>query len=87
MCFHVCMCVVLFMWVCIRVRLYVCMYIHVLRMYTCLCVYIHIYVSVCTRVGAPVCTGYVGVHAPIVFVRIFVLSLFARHQEAASYTA
>ena len=56
MCFHVCMCVVLFM--CVYTRTSVCVYIHLLRMYTCLCVCIHICVSVCTRVGTPVCICY-----------------------------
>ena len=56
MCFHVCMCVVLFM--CVYTRTSVCVYIHVLRMYTCLCVCIHLCMSVCTRVGTPVCISY-----------------------------
>ena len=56
MCFHVCMCVVLFM--CVYTRTSVCVYIHVLRMYTCLCVCIRLCTSVCTRVGTPVCISY-----------------------------
>ena len=56
MCFHVCMCVVLFM--CVYTRTSVCVYIHVLRMYTCLCLCIHLCMSVCTRVGTPVCISY-----------------------------
>ena len=56
MCFHVCMCVVLCM--CVYTRTSVCVYIHVLRIYTCLCVCIHLCMSVCTRVGTPVCISY-----------------------------
>ena len=56
MCFHVCMCVVLFM--CVYTRTSVCVYIHVLRMYTCMYVCIHLCMSVCTRVGTPVCISY-----------------------------
>ena len=43
---------------CVYTRTSVCVYIHVLRMYTCLCVCIHLCMSVCTRVGTPVCISY-----------------------------
>ena len=88
MCFHVCMGVVLFM--CVYTRTSVCVYIHVLRMYTCVCVYTYVCVRVYTCGHARMhllLPGYVGIHAPMVFVRMFVLSHFARLQEAASYTA
>ena len=45
-------------YVCVYTRTSVCVYIHVLRMYTCLCVCIHLCMSVCTRVGTPVCISY-----------------------------
>ena len=65
---------------CVYTRSSVCVYIHVLRMYTCLCVCIRICVSVCTRVYTCgharmhlLLHGYIGVHAPIVCVRIIIL--------------
>ena len=45
-------------YVCVYTRTSVCVYIHVFRMYTCLCVCIHLCMSVCTRVGTPVCISY-----------------------------
>ena len=43
---------------CVYTHTSVCVYIHVLRMYTCLCVCIHLCVSVCTREDTPVCISY-----------------------------
>ena len=52
MCFHVCICAVLFM--CVYTRMSVCVYMHVLRIYTCVSVCMHIRIYVCTRVNTPV---------------------------------
>ena len=78
MCFHVCICAVLFMCVCIRVCLYVCIYMCYVYIHVCVCVCMYAYMYICVytceharkHLSLP---GYVGVHAPIL---VYVFSFY-----------
>ena len=72
MCFHVCICAVLFMCVYTRMSVYAC----VTYIYMCECMYAYTYICVYTceharqHLSLP---GYVGVHAPIL---LYVFSFY-----------